>query len=45
MNMKIESREGTSNIQIEKRTIRLSEKLYCHHNVVGTCEIVIHMKN
>jgi hypothetical protein len=33
------------NIQIEERTIKLSEKLYCHHNMVGTCEIELHMKN
>lgn len=34
-----------SNIQIEERTIQLTEKLYSHHNVVGSCEILLHMKN
>jgi hypothetical protein len=44
-NLKVESQEGPSNVQIDVRTIRLVEKLYSHHNIVGTCEILLHMKN
>ncbi len=32
-------------IQIEERVIMVNEKLYRHDNVVGTCQIIVHMEN
>jgi len=42
----IETTENKSNsVCIEDRLIKLKDKLYCHHNIIGDFEIVIHMKN
>lgn len=44
--MSIESKESKEDeVCIEERYIKLSEKLYCHHNIIGSLDIVIHMKN